>query len=169
MPNDKNIPDFEKKIRELLADAVTYAEVTGVNFFKERFNEGGWRGSSFEPWPGRKSGADGRGILLRTAHLRDSIRVLDSSPLQIVFGTSAPYAQIHNEGGTILVNVTDKSRRFFWFMYKATGKESWKWMALTKKNQLAIKIPKRQYIGESAEYMRQLDEWLEKEIDKRFR
>lgn len=34
-------------------------------------------------------------------------------------------------------------------MYKKTGEEVWKYIALTKKENITIRIPKRQYIGTS--------------------
>lgn len=103
MPNENPIPNLEALAREILTDTVTYAEVTGINFFKDSFNKQGWTDNGFTPWPPRKTGSDGRGILIKTTNLRDSIRVMESSPLRIVYGTSVPYAQIHNQGGTIEV------------------------------------------------------------------
>jgi len=168
MSKQHTIPDFETMARELLADTVMFAEVTALNFFKDSFYKQGWTDGAFIPWERRKTGADGRAILTKTGSLRDSLRVLQSSPLQIVFGTSEPYAQIHNEGGTITIKPTKKSRKFFWYMFKATGQSYWKWMALTKKDTLTIHIPKRQYIGESQTLMKQLDEWFLNELQKRF-
>lgn len=165
---DFNTPEFEAMAREILADAATYAEVTALNFFKESFNQQGWLGSSFEAWPERKAGADGRGVLIKTGHLRDSIRVLESSPLRIVFGTNAPYAQIHNEGGTVSIRITPKARRYFWAMYKTTEKAFWKAMAL-KKDNITIKVPKRQFLGESQTLLRQLDTWVSNRIQQRFK
>ena len=43
----------------------------------------------------------------------------------------------------------------------------YKSMAL-KKVGSRIRIPKRQYMGESATFMKQLDTWIASEIDKRF-
>lgn len=169
MANENTVPDLEALAREILTDAVTYAEVTGINFFKNSFNIQGWQGNTFEAWPARKSGEDGRGILLKTSHLRDSIRILESSPVRIVYGTSSPYAQIHNEGGTIQVRMTEKSRKFFWFMFKATGNVKWKYMAFGKIGKVFnIKMPKRQFIGESPAYLAQLDAWITEQINQRF-
>ena len=80
------------------------------------------------------------------------------------------YAEIHNEGGDIVV--TKKMKKFFWAMfYKTSGRvsrrndgenrrtkrnkqlseeaEFWQNLALKKEGD-TIKIPQRQYIGETA-------------------
>jgi hypothetical protein len=41
-------------------------------------------------------------------------------------------------------------------------------MALTKKDSFRVVIPKRQFIGESATLMGDLDSWIAAEINKRF-
>jgi len=43
LATQNTIPDFDKKARELLDDAVTFAEVTGLNFFKSSFENQGWK------------------------------------------------------------------------------------------------------------------------------
>ena len=86
--------------------------------------------------------------------------------------------------------MTERMKRYFWFLYmKSTGTMQkkkngelrqnkanarlstiasfYKGMAL-KKAGSKIRIPKRQYMGESATFMKQLDAWITSEIDKRF-
>ena len=162
-------PDFEKLARELLKDAEVYASVTGVNFFKESFEVQGWRDGAFYAWLDRAAGNDGRGILTLTGDLRDSIRVLESSPLQITFGSSSPKAYIHNYGGTISVKVTDRSRKFLWYMFKATGDARWKWMALTKKSTMTIRIPQRRFMGQSKDLMADLNNWFLSQVNTRLK
>ncbi|MBF0950274.1 MAG: hypothetical protein HXK22_00510 [Alloprevotella tannerae] len=75
-------------------------------------------------------------------------------------------------------------RRFAWYMYyKTSGKTSkgqkgkkksqaraapqaefWRNLALTRKQKLAVKIPKRQFIGESAELTQRINEKIKQEI-----
>jgi len=78
--------------------------------------------------------------------------------VEVTAGEGVPYAAIQNNGGTITVKMTDKMRKYFWYMYKQTGKGMWKGLALTKKETLTIKIPQRQFIGNS--------DTLDKNIDK---
>lgn len=50
------------------------------------------------------------------------------------------YALIQDEGGTTHPNVTKKMRGWAWFMYAKWKEERYKWLALTKKSKLDIKI-----------------------------
>lgn len=93
-------------------------------------------------------------LMIRTGALRSSIRSKVSGNA-ITWESSLPYADIHNQGGTI--TVTQKMKGFFWYRYRmATGGDSknvnaesifWKSMAL-KKVGSKIVLPKRQFIGE---------------------
>ena len=99
------------------------------------------------------------------------------------------YAPVHNWGGEIDVTVTDRMRRFAWAKFKASGKRKkagtgqkkcvkrrakpdelnpqaqfWRNMALTKKKKLHIRIPQRQFMGESEELNSCIREKVEQEI-----
>lgn len=100
------------------------------------------------------------------------------------------YAPVHNWGGEIDVTVTDRMRRFAWAkFYKASGKRKetgtgqkkrvkrrtkpkglnqqaqfWRNMALTKKKKLHIRIPQRQFMGESEELNSRIREKVNQEI-----
>lgn len=184
------LPDFFKELSTLVKDAHRYAKVSGVNFFKQNFRRQGFLDSSLTPWAKRALtiGSD-RGVLIQSGKLRDSIHAVSRGMDQITFQTDPlPYAKIHNEGGDIIV--TERMKRYFWYLYmKSTGAlekkkdgklrqnkanarlstmaSFYKAMAL-KKVGSRIHIPKRQYIGESATFMKQLDAWITAEIDKRF-
>ena len=54
-------------------------------------------------------------------------------------------------------------------MYKKTEVEKWKWLALTKKENFIIKIPKRQFIGKSETLMTDLDNMFINEIYNYFK
>ena len=119
-------------------------------------------------WPARKR--DGKGSLLLVrggGGLRGSIRA-SQMPGAISFRSGQPYAQIHNEGGDIIV--TAKMKRFFWAKYyELTGKVSYKKSGEKTKSSVKISeeaefyrnmalmkvgakihIPKRQFIGHHA-------------------
>lgn len=161
------MPEFRGLGQMILKDAYVYASVTGLNFFKESFTRQGWLDRSLEPWQS-VDGKAGQGILINTAFLRDSLQILSRAEGKIEFGATAPYAAIHNDGGSISIRITAKSRKFFWYMYKATRQVKWKYMALTKKDRLTIRIPKRQFIGESYTLMNELDAWFIDQIVTRF-
>ncbi len=79
---------------------------------------------------------------------QESIRkiVVMGNTYEGLFGTSVPYAAIHEYGGETHPQVTAKSRAFFWAMYKQTQLPMWKGMALTKKSNFNINIPARPYL-----------------------
>lgn len=122
-------------------------------------------------------------------HLYSSIRYVPSDYRVRVYNELV-YAPIHNWGGTVSVTVTDRMKRFAWAkFYEASGKSRkaatggkksrkratgklaaspqaafWKNLALTRKKKLDIRIPQRQFLGESEELTAKINERLEKEI-----
>lgn len=54
---------------------------------------------------------------------------------------TVPYADIQDKGGTTHPTVTKRMRGWAWYMYAKWGEERWKWLALTKKSKLDVKIP----------------------------
>ena len=137
-----------------------------------------------ESWARRKSPTrpDGH-ILVDTGRLRRSIqsRTTDNS---ITFFTTEPYAEIHNDGGEIVV--TAKMKRYFWHKYyEATGSfgrkkdgsrrndkrtvqlsteaEFWKFMAL-KKAGTKIRIPRRRFLGSSPEVEQAVRDIIEENL-----
>lgn len=163
-------PDFLKMATTLKKDVVRYTAVAGVNFFQDSFQNQGFTDEFFEDWDKRANDLDpGRKVLVKSSFLMNSIQVFDKNEKRIVFGSDAEYAEINNNGGTVKINITKKARKYFWFMFKATGVFMWKAMALTKKTAITINIPKRQFIGESKTLMSEFDTWVKKEILKRFK
>lgn len=169
------ISDFknlEKDIKKLLSKQLpTELANHAVNFFKESFTRQGWAGKSFKRWQKTrtKSQTFGKnsGILIQSGNLKKSIRIskLNSAGFVIRAGNQkVTYASIHNQGGYI--SVTPKSRRFFWYMYKKTGEEMWKYMALSKKTK--FKMPQRQFIGESETLNKELVKTVQKRLNETF-
>ncbi|MCI2229570.1 phage virion morphogenesis protein [Polaribacter sp. MSW13] len=163
-------PDFLKMATTLKKDVVRYAAVAGVNFFQDSFQNQGFTDEFYEAWDKRKNDVDpGRNVLVKSSFLLNSIQVFDKNEKRITFGSDAEHAEIHNNGGTIKITITKKARRYFWLMFKVTGATTWKAMALTKKTSITITIPKRQFIGESKTFLKELDTWIITEILKRFK
>lgn len=163
-------PDFLKMARSLKKDVVRYAAVAGVNFFQDSFQKQGFTDVNYQAWEKRKNDLDpGRKILVQSSYLMNSIQVFDKNEQRITFGSDAEHAEIHNNGGTIQITITPKAKRYFWYMFMATKNSMWKALALTKKTSITIKIPKRQFIGESATFLSELDVWFKAEIQKRFK
>jgi phage gpG-like protein len=175
-----NPPEFDKLWREVAKDLHKHVALIAVRFFKQSFDKGGFTDHSFISWPKRKD-EEQHPVLRDQSRLRNSIHVMDNSVDNIVIGvdSSIPYAEIHNTGGTITIPVTDKFRKFCWAMFMQMSRGSayasglpddilkWKFMALTKKSTLTIKIPQRQFIGESAELNKKVMDLMSEGIAKK--
>ena len=80
----------------------------------------------------------------------------------VIFTSSEPYAAIHNYGGTI--TVTEKMKKFFWAKYKQTKQERYKHLALMKTG-TKIKMPQRQFIGNSPEVTKAVEDIVRSAMD----
>lgn len=174
---------LEKRVRQELNDRLPRrVGVMAVNHFNQNFRDSGWRDNGLHPWQEtlrqrEGEGADAqRGPLIGPApHLSRSTEARPS-PGQVRIVNPVPYAGLHNEGGSITTHptITPKMRRMAWAkMYKLLGVKKgdkmpkevpeaarrWKALALTKKSKLTInaKIPRRQFIGDSAELRKKVD------------
>lgn len=168
--NNFPVPDFNSFLKELTRDVFIIAEREAVVFFKESFAKGGFTDESFQAWDNRVDPdyRPGGKLMVATNYLHDSIEKADQGATHITIGSYAQYAEIHNEGGIINIPITPKSRKFFWMMYKKTGVEKWKWMALTKKNKITVKMPQRQFMGPSVTMMKNMDTELKRHVLRRF-
>ena len=106
----------------------------------------------------------------------------------VTFYSAHPAADIHNEGGEI--KVTQRMRGYFWHRYyacvggfgrKKNGEKRndhrtqqlsseaafWKFMALMKVGS-SIKIPRRQFLGASAEVEKAVTEIIEQNLEEYF-
>lgn len=141
---------------------------------------------------GGTSAASRYGTLLSGRnHLFSSINYIPGE-YRVRIENNVSYAPVHNWGGVTSPAVTDRMRRFAWAkFYEASGKEGkaatgkkkgkkegspagsenpraqfWKNLALTKKKKLSVRIPQRQFIGESKELNEAINARLESEIRK---
>ena len=167
MNKQKNqIPDFEGAAERLLKNLPQEVAEMAKGFFKDSFHKEGFTDNSFIAWAKRKDTALHK-ILSNTHALRDSITIVSATMkrIEVEAGKGIPYAAIHNTGGTIVIRVTEKAKRYFWFMFKKTEDIKWKYMALTKKETLTIVIPQRQYIGESQQLLKNIDSLIISRIE----
>lgn len=124
-------------------------------------------------------------------HLFSSIKYMPGD-YQVRVANEVRYAPLHNWGGVANPTVTDRMRRFAWAMfYKSSEKtkkagtgqkkrqkhgaaaqpeneqaQFWKRLALTRKTKLKVKIPQRQFLGESIELSDSITTRTENEIRK---
>ena len=125
--------------------------------FDKNFSRGGFFS---KPWPNRRDGSSTH--LNNTGRLRRSITARISGHC-VIFTSSEPYAAIHNYGGTI--TVTEKMKKFFWAKYKQTKQERYKHLALMKTG-TKIKMPQRQFIGNSPEVKKAVEDIVSSAINQ---
>lgn len=151
--------------------------VVAVNFSKERFIQKNWVDTHRIPWKQRKR--KGRGSLMaQTGRLKRSIRKVYVSQNIIVIGSDVPYAQIHNDGGTInqTVNVRSHKRKIT-VNRQRTNLRTRKTTKLKSrvaigdtfvkahKRKMSLTLPPRQFIGESALLIRRLERQIIRDLD----
>lgn len=121
-----------------------------TKFYKQRFTAKADINNS--PWPEAKNPPTRGSLMVRSGNLVASIRPSKITSTRVIISAGSnrvPYARIHNEGGIIKVPVTKNMRKFAWAMKYKTGNDKWKYLAISKKQVLQVKIPQRQFIGHS--------------------
>lgn len=167
------MPRFDQIPEGLFEGIAKHAAGQAISHFKGSFFKQGFTDTSFVAWP-KRADSLGHKLLRLSNTLMDSVKAttVTKDRVEITAGEGVPYAAIHNNGGTIKVKVTQKMRKYFWYMYKQTGAGMWKGLALTKKEMLSITIPQRQYIGESETLNKNIDvkikEAMENSLKKAF-
>lgn len=149
--------------------------------FQQNFRLGGYVNGGLQPWPitkrqlsGGASASGQYGPLLSGRNRLMSSIAYRTAPLETTIYTAVPYAAIHNVGGIVSPSVTAKMRRFAWAMYyknrgsgKAESPEAnrWKALALTRKKKLSVRIPRRQFMGDSQELSQAISSKISSEIN----
>ena len=150
--------------RTFLQRMVNEAGVIAVNFSKDRFRFKNWIDKTAEKWQARKRPNRGS-LLLRTGRLKRSIRKIASGDYYVVVGTDVPYAQLHNEGGTVnkVAQVKAHTRRVN-ATTRVIGSKIVNVRAHNRKMNLTM--PKRQFLGESELLMRRIEMHINRELNK---
>ena len=143
------------RLRQLHKRFPELAAIEAVNFSKERFVAKNWLDRSPNRWQPRKKESRGS-LMAKTGRLKRSVRKLKTTRNSVTIGTDVPYAQIHNEGGHIrsVVEVQAHSR-----VRQARTERVRPHVRI-----MNTKIPKRQFIGESAILLRRIERMLDKQI-----
>lgn len=160
---------------------------------REEFDRNFERKAFFdEKWPATKLTYHRGSLMMRTGRLRKSLLSPKVTSNGIIWSSSLPYADIHNNGGEM--RITPQMRKFFWAKYYQTSSattkkkngeasssarnrklsieaEQWKALALKPIGSI-IKIEKRQFIGSHPQVDKHIKEVinhnfgeLKKEID----
>lgn len=142
---------------------------TATEYYRNAFREKGWNGTA---WPNAQRDPGNGSLMVRSGELQASIRPSKITTREVVISggsPTVPYAQIHNEGGTVKQIPTPKQRKFFWAMEKGANPEGaklggWGRMAIAK--ELTINIPQRKFMGNSTILNRKIKERLMLLINK---
>jgi phage gpG-like protein len=156
-------PDFLQIAEDLKKDVRRFAKVYCLQWFDDSFQKQGFTDKTFEAWKARKKPdrREGGAILQNTTFLRKSLKVLEERETQIVFGTHAPYAGLHNNGGRL--------RTIQYVRAHHKTKNGKRYQVKPHSRKIDTKYEKRQFIGESQQMMQGLDQWLVQELEKRFK
>lgn len=162
--------DMPKLIEQCLGDIkVKLDDEFDQNFDRQAFFSEKWKRRRYDP-----TGKE-RGILTKSGSLRRSI-ISEVEGRRLIFTSSMPYAKIHNEGGAI--TVTARMKGYFWHKYKEEtkrlkGKEMteegafYRAMALKRRGS-KIQIPRRMFLGKSAEVEKIVRQVAEDCLDEYF-
>lgn len=156
-----------------------------VNFFTDSITRGVTvRGVPFKQRAYELKNRKGRSILVQTGNLRRSIEIKNIGKDSVEIASDIDYAKTHNEGEEI--TITPQMRKFFWYKYYEANKRTkttkkgtvsqskaniqttndaafWKNMAI---KQDKIKIPRRQFIGNSKRLKNIVLKTIENELKK---
>lgn len=173
-------------VKELNRKYPAIAGSHAVSFYKQSFRRKGFIDKRMDKWPARlptKKGK-GRGLMINTGKLRRSIRVTRKGFGFVVIGTDVPYAQIHNEGGTISGTFKVKAhKRRVTSNVKVTSTNLTTKKTTTRKRRLQTgvanvrshnrtvntKIPQRQFMGQSEVLMKRITMNLSHELKQIFK
>lgn len=156
------IEQLEQRLPEIIKGALKRVPVLFQGYIGVQFGDTGRKGSNFvapKNTSNRLRIDTGRLFRSFLPNSADNILQFTQNGTQfgVTIGTKVPYAQIHEEGGTISQPRSQKQRRFFWAMYYQTKDEKFKFAAISPKP-LTIRIPARPYFKPAT------DEFLQKGI-----
>ena len=153
---NQTVDKVQDTIRQKAADIV---EEKAIQYYRRSFQTKSWDGESWAP--AKKTPKRGH-LMYRTGALMGSIGRHINTPTRVVIrggNQKAPYARIHNEGGTI--NNPGSTRQNTWKVYKR-GKFAGRTLfakntvnaTFSQKNIIkpyTINIPKRKFMGKTKE------------------
>jgi phage gpG-like protein len=168
-----NMEQLRVEFKKLYKELPTIAGTKAVGFFKDSFRRQGWANNGkLNRWQARNPAAkrnSRRALLINTGRLRRSIRITAKGTDYVKIGTDVPYAQIHNEGGTIqgTQKVRAHRRRKF---ERPKGRRSKKVQSgdvqvKAHTRQVNTKIPQRQFLGESTDVIKSVEREIFKKMD----
>jgi phage gpG-like protein len=118
-----------------------------IELFRENFNSESFFGKKWQRRRQDKNAPQQTKLLQRTGALADSMSITQEGGGKVTVTSDLPYSRIHNEGGTIRQTVTARQQRWMGANWKRSKKAG---------SEMAIKIPKRQFMGDSPKLREEL-------------
>ena len=170
-----NIKEQIRKLKRLNNRVPRIAGTVAVHHIKQSFRNQGFTDQSLRKWKQRKHKGRGRrrAILVKSGALRRSVRITRIGRRSVSVGSELPYAQIHNEGGTIdtvqqVGKHTRKAHKRRRSGRKRRSVQVKEHIVSAHKRKINTKIPRRQFIGRSRKLERKIDLKITTEIQKIF-
>lgn len=161
----KNFTEHINKVIKELSSFTKDVAILAADLFDQNFERESFFGQAWKPSQYVKAKRQGGKLLQKSGRLRRSIKYQFKGN-NIVFTSNVPYAEIHNQGGTInhpggtaYFYNKNKGETIWVSNRKAVGKN----YPRTKKHN--IDMPKRQFIGDSI----QLKKEIENELNQLFK
>ena len=149
--DDSAIQEFQRRFGVFKTKLPVVLGTEANNFFRGNYRLQGWRGDNgLEKWKPRKPGASrekGRAILVDTGRLLRSIKSYPKAS-RVVISSNRPYAAIHNSGGAI--NAVQQVRAHKRRRRSARGRRGKTHVVAAHQRKVSIKMPRRQFMGNSA-------------------
>lgn len=167
--------EFKRKLQQaadfINHDIMDIIGIESINHFKQSFEDEGFTDASLQKWESRRSKRLTRNEQKTLSDSGELAEAMDYTVNghELIITNDKPYAEIHNEGGEI--TVTPKMRSFFIFKhYEAlelgNNDVADMWQAMFFSD--VLKIPKRQFIGESEMLNTNIMEKIVRELDRIF-
>lgn len=176
----RKIMQAANQVKAEIEKMTAAAGVIAKNHFVMSFRNQGFTDESIEKWIARKKADTGRAILVKSGALRRSIRVMNRGMFKVVIFSNLPYAQIHNEGMSATIKSHSRNKTFEASVRGNAGFVNGKWSrGRSRKVRLrgeaygvgeySVKMPKRQFIGNSGVLNRKIIAKFESQINKVFK
>lgn len=162
----------KKELERMLSQFPVVMGVEAKNHFVKSFKNQGFTDETLQRWKQRKSGNNGRAILVKSGDLRRSIKVVRTTSDSVTLGSDLPYSKIHNEGGKIEKKERKGTINFKLYRdgrsrFAKAKNANFQQDAIFKEH--TINIPQRKFMGNSASLIRNLKDKLQKGIKRIFR
>ena len=174
---NKDFEAFKKKVAATLRRLPVLIGNESLNFVLDNFRNQSWTDNNTEPWPKRKNEPKkrrGAALLVKSGVLKRGNRVKQADWTRVLLVNDTPYAGVHNEGFRGNQTVNEHSR----IASRKVGTRIGKRGNLLKSGRIKIRgkghqvsshirhqnIPRRRYMGNSAQLFRRLDRLIIAEL-----